>query len=152
MSVACAGHHGEGYGSGFVGNGKARADGNIRQFHAIANDLEETELGNSLVGIELVLGDLSKKDCSLGIGVGAEGETRRATNDQITAVAIEAIALLTFEKHVEGRLRTSGAWVGSDAQEATFVPSLEVEEVKVDRTGSASEEKEGGECREKLHG
>ena len=41
MSVARTGHHGEGNGRGFVGNGKRKdGDGNIRHFHAIANDLE----------------------------------------------------------------------------------------------------------------
>ena len=153
MSIACARHHGEGHGSGFVGNGKGRdRDGNIRHFHAIANDLKEAEFRNPLVGIELVLGDLSCENGSLGTGVGAEGESRWASNDQIAAIAIETITLLALEEHVKARPRTSGAWVGSDAQESTLVPSLKVEEVKVDRTGGASEEKRRGECREKLHG
>ena len=151
--IARTGHHGKGHGRGFDGNGEGHAGNiNTRHLDTIADGLEEVELGNSLVGIELVLGDLSSEDTSLGIGIVAEGEARGATNDHIAIVAVEAIALLALEEHVKSRPRTGGAGAGSDAQESTFVPTLEVEEVKVNGSDGASEQKRRGERREVLHG
>ena len=140
MFVARVGNHGEGHRSRFKRNIEARNtwDWNDGHVHSIAYDLEDAKLGNSLVGIELILCDLSKKNRSLDIGIGTEGETRRATDDHFTMIGVEAIALLALEKHVEGwsRPRTTA---GSDAQESALVPSLEIEEVKVDSTGGAGE-------------